>query len=231
LLQQGKFIQIIAGHTKEINMKYIKTYFILGIYMIVIACQKESTIHKIYHITVEDYFSNQPLEGRIVIMKYCNSASFVSGRAPCDSIEYAITDTRGSVAFSATYERGFGRGHEFVVIGGEGYPTTTDFRFYNNNEKLVKQLKPIVLTETLITSTLDIDSLYIGIDAGGYLPFTPLHFRFAKEDSIKTSLTTIPDQHNNISVMAYRNDTLIKWDRLSFTPVFQGPNKFKHVIY
>lgn len=202
-------------------------YYYLGLLMILLACHKDRNVNFDYHITVEDYYTKQALTGATVIMKYCDGASFVSGRAPCDSVDYSITDAKGAVDFSGKYERGFGRGHEFLVIGAEGYPTTTDYRFAAGEEQYVIPLKPLVYTEAVFSSALQIDSLVITLSTGGY---RSLHFKFNFKDSLSTTLTTIPDQHNSIGVMAFRNDTVIKYDRFYFTPTYQDSNKVEYEI-
>jgi hypothetical protein len=209
-------------------MKDMSKLFYIGLIIILVSCQKDKVINFDFRITVKDYYTNQPVEGRIVIMKYCDGANFVGGSGPCDSVSFDVTDTSGVVEFSGNYERGNGHGHVFDIIGGEVYQTYIDHRFWSWEEERVIELKPLVSAETCITSTLAIDSLTIqNVDIIG---FSAYNFRFKLGDTVKTYIPTIPDHSNSISIQAFNNDTLIKWDRLSFTPSYQGLNKLEYEV-
>lgn len=192
--------------------------------MTFIACQKNEIIEFEYDITLEDYYSKQPLNDVMVVLKYCESAGFVSGRSPCDSVDYDVTSVNGAVEFSGEYERSYGRGHEFFVIGNDGYPKTLDIRIVRFEPKVVS-LKPFVQTEFIFTSSKDIDSLFIWISASGY---QTVWKNTHTNDSLKINIPTIPDEENQIGFRAYYNNSYKGSKTLYFTPTFNGNNALNH---
>jgi len=203
-------------------MKDMKIIFLITILLFVLACKKDSNVNFAYEVTVEDYYSEQPLEGRTVILKKCEGGSFVSGTPPCDSINFEVTDEQGIVNFNGTYQRGFGNGHEFQVLGGSGYLTTVDIRNWDKSANTAIRLKPYVGVETQISSSSEIDSLSIWISPGGY---RTIYVSFNVIDSLITDLPMIPGEENQMGITAYNNDTFIWQETLYFTPVYGSENK------
>ena len=200
----------------------MKNIILITIPLLVLACNEDPKLNFAYEVKVEDHYSEQPLEGRTVILKKCEGGGLVSGTPPCDSINFEITDIEGIVNFNGRFKRGFGNGHEFLVLGGKEYPTTTNIRNWGQSENTIIQLKPLVDTKSQISSSNEIDSLSIWISAGGY---RPIYLFFNVNDSLVTDLTMIPDQENQIGIAAYNNDTFVGRETLYFTPVYKGENK------
>lgn len=202
----------------------MKKLLLAFVCILIVGCTKDSTNDYSYQITVEDYYSGAPLSNFKVILKKCEGGGLVSGTPPCDSVDFALTNSDGITNFDGTYEIGFGNRFDYLVKGNGDYPTTNDIRNLGNKDELVVQLKPFVLTNTSIHVSANIDSIFASIYTTVY---RGVHYPFNITDSLTTNLTTIPDQRNQIFFRAYSNDSLIQQKKLEYTPNWNEPNTLK----
>ncbi len=206
-------------------MKYIKIVFIL---IIISACGKKIIDFDI-NVKLEDYYTQQPLEGHVVVFGYCNGAGLVSGRPPCDSIDFKTTNKKGMARYTGTYPFKYGRGHEFFTLKKNGYPRTTNRRPESSNSTNIMRIKPIMATELHLTSVIPIDSVALIVYVAGYRMDTAVFSSF--QDSLTINIPNIPDEMNGLIIERYQSNTYIGSINFDYTPTYTGNNILHFEIY
>lgn len=205
----------------------MKNLFILLVLIVLTSCAKEDNKFE-YMVTLEDFYSLEPIEGQEVVLKHCTYAGIMAG-SKCDSADARVSNGSGELKFTGSTPASLNNhGHKFYMKMGNGYAAVPPVKPEGYISKTTIRVKPLIPIQLRIQTSIEVDSVEILTSAYGYYIIDYKTVPFL--DSLNIQVQAVPEEENYVSIYSFLNDTIVGHNQLFYTPLFGENNVLKVVI-
>jgi hypothetical protein len=203
-------------------MKYLIYFLII---LASLSCKKKAVDFR-YEVSVQDYYSGNPISGQTLVLRQCRSGGIMAGSI-CDSIDSKVSDNNGKVIFTGTRQPSLNnQGHDFYLLKENGYAPSGYIDFAGWNDKRIVRAKPLVPLKLKLLAKAPVDSVTVEVSMPWLNPemsYVTTSFR----DSLDIIVNTVPDEENTITVWSILNDTYLGQTSVQYTPSLGQNNNLK----